>query len=83
MDTAAHDASSSDLDESGLEHVFVCGMKENTCNIMPGNNDVFHNCSFLHVCVREGGGWFDVILKPEDSRHQLYLLFFHFKMHFP
>lgn len=23
MDTAAHDTSSSDLDESGLEHVFV------------------------------------------------------------
>lgn len=51
MDTAAHDASSSDLDESGLEHVFACGVKENTCNILPGNNNVFHICSFSHVCV--------------------------------
>lgn len=53
MDTAAHDASSSDLDESGLEHVFVCGVKENSCDIMPGNDNVIYISPFLHVRVKK------------------------------
>lgn len=52
MDTAAHDASSSDLDESGLEHVFVCGVKKNTCDIMPVNYNAFHICSVTRLCEK-------------------------------
>lgn len=56
MDTAAHDTSSSDLDESVLEHVFVCCMKGNTCKIMSGIDNVFRICFFvfLRICMKNG-----------------------------
>lgn len=51
MDTAAHDTSSSDLDESALEHVFVRCVKENICKIMPGSDNKFtHLLYFLNLC---------------------------------